>query len=326
MDTSLQRRGWCAWAMEVDVLPLAVSAVPHTRLLRLAGSRPTLSVNELGQADVSDAGRVLADQVDVGVQDGGVNGLVVLGQNWKRQKGFSKMQNNNEKILIIICVKKKKQPTVLKVKSMKIHPLHQVSQSFWLKWSQSRIADLTEDKKTWWKQHISNSTDTHRLILGRKRTHAYASKSPLLMASISCSVILMISCLRAVQDGRKRSSSSQFSCWISLIIQAMLVTPKNDLLEKMLNISVAQTRAARPALVRSWQYNYKYAHLYFYLCEDSHSFPSTRHNQIHRHNHSRSTDLWLSKRLHKRAVKSDVPMTNHTVRCPCCTSGCRARS
>lgn len=81
MDTSLQRRGWCARAVEVDVLPLAVSALPHTRLLRLAGSRPTLRVNKLSQADVSDAGRVLADQVHVGVQDGGVDGLVVLGQN-----------------------------------------------------------------------------------------------------------------------------------------------------------------------------------------------------------------------------------------------------
>lgn len=65
----------------MDVLPLAVSAVPHSGLLRLAGPRPTLSVDKLSQADVSDAGRVLADQVDVGVQDGGVDGLVVLGQN-----------------------------------------------------------------------------------------------------------------------------------------------------------------------------------------------------------------------------------------------------
>lgn len=65
----------------MDVLPLAVSALPHTGLLRLAGSRPTLGVNILSQADVGDAGRVLADQVDVGVQDGGVDGLVVLGQN-----------------------------------------------------------------------------------------------------------------------------------------------------------------------------------------------------------------------------------------------------
>lgn len=65
----------------MDVLPLAVSALPHSGLLRLAGSRPTLSVNELSEADVSDAGRVLTNQVDVRIQDRGVDGLVVLGQN-----------------------------------------------------------------------------------------------------------------------------------------------------------------------------------------------------------------------------------------------------
>lgn len=63
----------------MDVLPLAVSAVPHTGLLRLAGSGPTLSINKLSQADVSDAGGIFTDQVDVGVQDRGVDGLVVLG-------------------------------------------------------------------------------------------------------------------------------------------------------------------------------------------------------------------------------------------------------
>lgn len=65
----------------MDVLPLALSAVPDAGLLRLAGSRPTLAVNKLGQADVSDARRVLANQVDVRVQDGGVDGLIVLSQN-----------------------------------------------------------------------------------------------------------------------------------------------------------------------------------------------------------------------------------------------------
>lgn len=71
--------------MEVDVLPLAVPALPDARLLRLAGARPALVVHVLGQADVSDAGGVLADQVDVGVQDGGVDGLAVLCQNWERK-------------------------------------------------------------------------------------------------------------------------------------------------------------------------------------------------------------------------------------------------
>lgn len=69
--------------MEVDVLPLAVSAVPDSSLLRLAGPWLTLIVYELSQADVGDAGGVLPDQVDVRIQDGGVDGLVVLGQYWR---------------------------------------------------------------------------------------------------------------------------------------------------------------------------------------------------------------------------------------------------
>lgn len=65
----------------MDVLPLAFSAMPDSSFLRLAGPRPALVVDKLSQADVSDAGRVLPDQVDVGVQDGGVDGLAVLSQN-----------------------------------------------------------------------------------------------------------------------------------------------------------------------------------------------------------------------------------------------------
>lgn len=36
-------------------------------------------------------------------------------------------------------------------------------------------------------------------------------------------------------------------------------------------------------------------------------------------------NLWLSKRLHKRVVKSNVPTPNHTVRRPCCTKGAGLR-
>lgn len=97
----------------MDVLPLAVSAMPDTSFLRLAGPRPTLVVDKLSQADVSDAGCVLADQVDVGVQDGGVDGLAVLSQK------------------------------VLKVESVEVHPLYQVAQRFRLKRGQSRVADLS---------------------------------------------------------------------------------------------------------------------------------------------------------------------------------------
>jgi len=65
----------------VHVLPPALAAVPHARLLRLAGARPVLAVHVLGEADVGDAGGVLPDQVHVRVQDGGVDGLSVLGQD-----------------------------------------------------------------------------------------------------------------------------------------------------------------------------------------------------------------------------------------------------
>lgn len=77
-----------------------------------------------------------------------------------------------------------------------------------------------QDRRSYWrgkqegthpKLSILSPTDAHTPTQGRKGTHAYASKSPLLMASISCSVILMISCLRAVREGRKGRSPSQIS-------------------------------------------------------------------------------------------------------------------
>lgn len=67
--------------MEVDVLPPAVPAVPHSGLLRLAGAGAALPVDKLRQADVGDAGGVVPDHVHVGVEDGGVDGLAVLGED-----------------------------------------------------------------------------------------------------------------------------------------------------------------------------------------------------------------------------------------------------
>lgn len=67
--------------MEVDVLPPAVPAVPHPGLLRLAGARAARGVHELREPDVGDARRVLADQVHVGVEEGGVHRLAVLAQH-----------------------------------------------------------------------------------------------------------------------------------------------------------------------------------------------------------------------------------------------------
>lgn len=81
LSPSLQRGNRGPRAVEVDVLPLAVAAVPDAGLLRLAGARPALGIDVLGEADVGDAGSVLADDVDVGVQDGCVDRLVVLGEH-----------------------------------------------------------------------------------------------------------------------------------------------------------------------------------------------------------------------------------------------------
>ena len=66
----------------MHIEPFGIAALPHARLLRLAGARPPLAVDVLRQADVSDAGGVLADQVDVGVEDGGVHRLAVFTQHW----------------------------------------------------------------------------------------------------------------------------------------------------------------------------------------------------------------------------------------------------
>lgn len=65
----------------MDIEPLAIPAVPDPGLLRLAGARPALPIDVLGEADVGDARGILSDHVDVWVQDGGVNGLAVLGQD-----------------------------------------------------------------------------------------------------------------------------------------------------------------------------------------------------------------------------------------------------
>lgn len=100
---SLQRGHWSARAVEMYILPLAVAAVPHTGLFGLAGTGSALAIDVLCEADVGDACRILANDVHVRVQDGGVDRLAVLGQQ------------------------------ALKVESVEIHPFDQVAQSFRLK-------------------------------------------------------------------------------------------------------------------------------------------------------------------------------------------------
>lgn len=55
-------------------------------------------------------------------------------------------------------------------------------------------------------------------------THVYASKSPLLMASISCSVILMISCLRAAQRTEERRQTAGEQSGARLKLRQQLTT------------------------------------------------------------------------------------------------------
>lgn len=65
----------------MHIEPFGIAAMPHTCLLRLAGAWLALAVDVLCQADVGYAGGVLADQVDVGVEDGGVHWLAVFTQH-----------------------------------------------------------------------------------------------------------------------------------------------------------------------------------------------------------------------------------------------------
>lgn len=81
-------------AMEVHVLPLAVPAVPHACLFRLHGLWHPAAVHVLREPDVRNAGSIITHQVDVGIQDDGVDRLAALGQS------------------------------IFKVESVKVHPFH----------------------------------------------------------------------------------------------------------------------------------------------------------------------------------------------------------
>lgn len=98
--------------MEVDVLPLAVAAMPDASLLRLHGARHAVAVDVLREADVGDAGGFVPDQVDVGVEQDGVDRLLPLRQS------------------------------VLKVEAVEVGSLHQVPQSLGLKGREAGVTDL----------------------------------------------------------------------------------------------------------------------------------------------------------------------------------------
>lgn len=65
----------------MDVLPLALAAVPHAGLFGLAGAGPALPIDVLREADVGDARGIFANHVHVRVQDGRVDWLAILGEH-----------------------------------------------------------------------------------------------------------------------------------------------------------------------------------------------------------------------------------------------------
>lgn len=71
----------------MDVLPLAVAAVPDARLLRLYGAGLPGRVDVLAQTDVGDARRLVPDQVHVGVEQDGVDGQLGPGQSCRTDTG-----------------------------------------------------------------------------------------------------------------------------------------------------------------------------------------------------------------------------------------------
>lgn len=82
----------------MDVLPLAVAAVPDAGLLRLHGARHAIAVDVLGEADIGNAGSLLSNQVDMWVEQDGVDGLLPLrqscrGQTWRKQS--AKLENSS---------------------------------------------------------------------------------------------------------------------------------------------------------------------------------------------------------------------------------------
>lgn len=80
VSASLERSCWGPRTVVVDIQPLAITTVPDTGLFRLHGARTALAIYILSQADVSNAGCIFANNMNMRVQDGGVDWLAVLGQ------------------------------------------------------------------------------------------------------------------------------------------------------------------------------------------------------------------------------------------------------
>lgn len=72
-----------AGAMEVNVLPLSITTVPHAGLLGLHGARHAAAVHVLGQPNVGDTRCIFTDKVHMWVQEDGMHRLIPFGQRCK---------------------------------------------------------------------------------------------------------------------------------------------------------------------------------------------------------------------------------------------------
>lgn len=70
----------------MDILPLAIAAVPHPGLLRLHGARHATRIHVLSESNVGDAGCIFPNKVHVWIQEDGMHRLVPFGQRWEGDK------------------------------------------------------------------------------------------------------------------------------------------------------------------------------------------------------------------------------------------------
>lgn len=134
---SLGECGRGARAVEMDDLPLPVAAVPHSGLLWLGGARRPVGVDVLRHSDVSNARGLVANQVDVRVQDGGVDWFTVFRPHWGVQIKVETVKGQNSQSRGKPSTAQ--ELTVFKIKAMEVEAFHQIPQSLGLECRHSRV-------------------------------------------------------------------------------------------------------------------------------------------------------------------------------------------
>lgn len=114
----------------MDDLPLPVAAVPHSGLLWLGGAWRPVGVDVLRHSDVSNARGLVANQVDVRVQDGGVNWFAVFRPHWRVQIKVETVKGQNSQSRGKPSTAQ--ELTVFKIKAMEVQAFHQIPQSLGL--------------------------------------------------------------------------------------------------------------------------------------------------------------------------------------------------